>query len=158
MAIRDRPLCQTWPLAVSQSTMASLRALNLTSRGRGFTSGLFRAAVSRLMSTKPMNILIPGVFYITPFERAMQDVHGDQWKERLRPKQKSFVQFKERERAQKAEASGFGQSARLARDDEYSDAWHEKVRNYRDLFLAMRQGSGTGERVEPEAEQPGSQA
>lgn len=41
---------------------------------------------------------IRGVLTVTAFEKAMQEIHGEKWKDSLNRKQKDFVEHKERGR------------------------------------------------------------
>lgn len=139
------------------------RALGLTSRWQDFTSSLFRAAVSWPKPIKAQQRFLvakPGVVYLKAFERAMQDVHGNQWKERLNHRQKDWVNFAEIRREKYSEhvkRETGDQLMRPARDDEYPPEWHAKVEKIKTSLLQKKAPNATRKAVS-EAEQPESQA
>lgn len=130
--------------------MASRRALDLISRGQSFTSHFFRQAVSWLKfpkSEKPESNTY--VIYVTPFERAMRDVYGPHWKQRLNPAQQEFLRKKIAARWRNR-----GQPVRPAREDEYDTAWHERVGYFRSQLLQHR----ARKELRPERSSPDPQA
>lgn len=154
--------------------MATRHALSLTSRRQGFAYGLFRAFVSwpnpnEAQKRRPNPALNPEVIYLSAFERAMQDLHGDQWKRRLNGRQRQFVSAREHRRAcyqeklraeyrekQTGEQTGV-QLVRPARDDEYPPEWHTKVEQFKTLFKEQEARDARGKAVS-KPEQPESQA
>ncbi|KAG6355646.1 hypothetical protein INS49_003608 [Diaporthe citri] len=137
--------------------MTSRRGLNLISRWQGFTSGLFRAIVSWLKPIKAQKrIPNAGIIRISPLEKAMQDLHGDQWKARLSRQQRSLVRLKEFSRAKRQERSS-GQ-IRPARDDEYHAEWYQQVEWWKTHLLKEQEACDTRGKAVPKPEQPESQA
>ncbi|KAI7784172.1 hypothetical protein LA080_010485 [Diaporthe eres] len=121
----------------SQSTMAPRRGLNLISSWQGFTSGLFRATVSWLRPIKAQKgVPNTKLIRITPIERALKDMYGDQWKERANHQQRSYVRMKEFHRARRQEkCMSRQQPMRRARDDEYDAEWHQSVECWKTRLL-----------------------
>lgn len=144
-------------------TMPSRRALNLVARWPGFTSNLgsclLKPTAGRLSSTKTQKI--PEFLKISPLERALQDTHGDKWKEMASCRQKSYVRYKEFTRRNFKERCGITADSpplRLARDDEYNAAWHETVERLKKELLQQKQAREARDKAAPEAEPPKSQA
>lgn len=144
-------------------TMASHRVLSLASRWPGFTSSwgscLLKPTAGRLSSTETQKI--PEFLKISPLERALQDTHGDKWKEMASRRQRSYVKYKEFTRRNFQERRGITAESppiRLARDDEYDATWHEKVEWWKKELLQQKQAREAQDKTAPEAEPPKSQA
>lgn len=97
----------------------------------------------------------PWLVYLTAFEKAMQDVYGDGWKDMLSGKQLKFVRNNENWRKhklnpdQEGEMGGTTPARRLARDDEHQGAWHQKVELLRAKFLREKEARELGEALPP---------
>lgn len=91
---------------------------------------------------------------MTAFERAMQDVYGAQWKERLNGAQRNFVRKKENKRPRSWKMLIGGPFVRHARDDEYIAARHEKVKKFRNLFLQRKQAREAEEKAKSKRNSP----
>lgn len=109
--------------------MAPLRGLSLISSWQGFTSGLFRATVSWLRPIKAQKgVRNTKVIRISPIEKALIDLYGDQWKKRANYQQRKYVRMREVQRARRQEKyMSSHKPMRPARDDEYDAEWHQSV-------------------------------
>lgn len=68
------------------------------------------------------------ILTLSAFEKAMQEIHGDCWKEKLSRKQKSYVQYKEKGR----ETHAKNMQDRLGGDKWEAAAAEEAAKNYAD--------------------------
>lgn len=119
--------------------MASLRASNIISRWHGL-----KASMSRLNSTKAPHVSAPGGTLITAFESVMQDLYGDQWKEKLSRDGRRFVYRKERGREKKRLKVG---GVPVTPNNHDAAVWHRRVQKIKARILQK----GNDARVTPEA-------
>lgn len=65
----------------------------------------------------------------------MQDLHGDQWEEKLNMRQRHLLGAKKYNRAEFQAYNMWRPLMRPARDDEYSAAWHRNVKSWKTFLL-----------------------
>lgn len=124
-----------------------VRALNMISLCRGLASGftlgpLKTKFMSRLNSTKASPPSASGGVWVTAFETVMQDLYGDQWKEKLSRRGTRFVERKEagREFTGKLKASSAADMPLPPAHDSYNPAdWHRRAQ---EIKLRILQGGG----------------
>lgn len=91
----------------------------------------------------------------------MQDLFGDQWKEKLNNRGRKFVKDKENGREKYGLKCGFTMDTpieRLARDDEYPALWHKNVERFKRRLLQKSQSSWVKKEAISEAQKAQSQA